>query len=471
MIHIAISAIAGIFFVALIWQRVLANRAWQQVEDLRDHIYTQNTEIALLQQRAAQAEKWQAEHAHAQHDNKMLTTENQVLKHKLEAEQKAIKEQQAFIVKLQEDMAHRFKSLSRDVLEQNSKSFLELANTNLTKWQTEAQKDLTHRHSTINETLKPVRDALKDVDTKLASLEKQREGAYEGIKEQIKHLQQTHKDLRAETTNLAKALKNPNARGRWGEIQLRRVVELAGMLPHCDFYEQNTYAKDDSTIRPDMVIQLPGGKKIVLDAKTPLHAYMQAAETQVDEDRERFLRDHAKQVRQHIKSLGSKNYLDHLPIDGAPEFVVLFLPGDPYFSAALEYDPTLIEYGVDARVILATPTTLIALLRSIAFGWQQEALARNIRHIAGLGKEIYKRLSDLTTRFGTLGKNISSVVDSYNQTVGTLERRVLSSARKFNQLNGDDQAEPLAIEPLDKNVRAVVAPELITQTQDKKDLA
>jgi DNA recombination protein RmuC len=252
----------------------------------------------------------------------------------------------------------------------------------------------------------------------------------------------SQKELRSETANLVKALRTPNARGQWGEMQLRRVVEMAGMISHCDFIEQAQ--GDEGRLRPDMVINLPGGRKIIVDAKTPLSAYLESIEAVDDNQRRAFLDDHARQVRTHIRNLSQRAYWEQF--QPTPDFVVMFLPGEAFFSAALEKDPSLIEAGVQERVILATPTTLIALLRAVSFGWRQENIAENARAISELGRELYKRLGDMNESLSRLGRHVKQVVDSYNQTVGTVELRVLVSARKLNQL--DPSLDPKAIEPL-----------------------
>jgi DNA recombination protein RmuC len=347
-----------------------------------------------------------------------------------------------------------FKALSADALARNNQAFLDLARATLAQTQEAARGDLEMRQQAIVELVAPVRNSLDKVDFKIQELEKARAGAYAALNEQVRGLAESQTQLRAETGKLVTALRTPGVRGRWGEIQLRRVVEMAGMLDHCDFVTQAAVASEEGRLRPDLLVRLPAGKIIVVDAKTPLDGYLQAIEAPDEQTRKARLADHARQVRAHLTALGRKSYWEQF--DYAPEFAVLFLPGECFFSAALESDPSLIEFGVGQNIILATPTTLIALLRAVAYGWRQENLAQNAAEISALGKELFKRLSDMGDHWNKMGKALERAVEAYNAAVGSLEARVLVSARKFAELKTAPLGVEIAeLEPVEKSVRAV----------------
>ncbi len=380
-----------------------------------------------------------------------LGEENAALRSTLQSQKQFFAEKLALTREWEEKIQTSFKALSADALNSNNSSFLHLAKNTLEKFQTTARSDLDGRQLAIDQLVKPLHESLVKVDNRIGELEKARTGAYARLDEQLQSLLTTQAKLESETGNLVKALRAPTIRGRWGEIQLRRVVELAGMVNYCDFMEQETASGNESRLRPDLVIKLPTHKNIVVDSKAPLQAYLAALEAENEQEKRQHLKTHARQIRTHMQQLSEKRYWDQF--EPTPEFVVLFLPGESFFSAALEHDPSLIEFGVDKKVLLATPISLIALLRAVAYGWRQEQLAENAQQISALGKEMYERLLTVTSHVANLGKGLDRAVDSYNRAVSSLDTRVLVTARKFKELGASGAGDLESPEPIDKVTR------------------
>jgi DNA recombination protein RmuC len=350
----------------------------------------------------------------------------------------------------QRRLSDAFKALSADALHSNNQAFLDLANATLAKFQESAKGELESRHRVIAETLKPLKESLERVDTKINQLEAARRSAYTLLTDQVKNLMTAQSQLQSETGNLVKALRAPATRGR--------VVEMAGMIERCDFREQHTIYSEDGRLRPDMTIQLPNQRTIVVDSKVPLTAFLDALDAPDEAARSARLIDHAQQVRTHVQKLSRKEYWSQF--ETAPEFVVLFLPGETFFGAALEKDAGLIEYGVDQRVIIATPTTLIALLKAVAYGWRQERIAENAKEISALGAEIHDRLRTLAAHFTRVGVNLEKAMEAYNASVGALETRILPSARRIKERGATSSEDIPSVEPIERAARSIQSPDL-----------
>ncbi len=367
----------------------------------------------------------------------------------------------------------RFAELAAGALRDNSESFLQMASERLRSHQVAADKDLKAREEAVAALVKPIREELKKVEERAQELEKSRVDAYRGISEQVKHLAEGQVRLHTQTGRLAQALRRPGTRGRWGEYQLRNVLEMAGMTKHVDFVEQKTIQGSDGDQRPDVILRLPGGRSIVVDAKAPLDAYLAAVEAEDETKRSKLMEDHVRHMRNHVRTLASREYWQALAGD-TPDFVVMFVPGEAFVSVALENDPRLFEDAVSKRVLISTPTTLIALVKAVAYGWKQEQLTENAHAVAAAGRELYKRITVFAKHMSNLGESLKQATGRYNQSVASLEGRVLPSARRFEALGAAPDGTALAgLDPIDTEPRNMQAPELgqITETATDKDLA
>ena len=393
------------------------------------------------------------------------STRSRTAQSRLEAElartRQAADERAATADEVRRQLTGEFARLSSEALRRNSDQFLQLADTRLGETRQAAEGDLARRQEEITRLLAPLVEQLGRYDEGVRRLEVERQRAYTALTEQMRHLTGSHERLERETRNLVTALRSPQTRGRWGELQLRRVVEMAGMLERCDFSEQVTSDGDTGRMRPDLVVHLPGGKNVAVDAKVPLQAFLDANEADDEGVRRAHLAAHGRQMKAHVDALAKKEYWKR--VDPSPEFVVAFIPGDPLLTAALEHEPGLMEYAVANHVLLATPTSLIALLRAVAYGWQQESLTENARQVQVLGAQLYERISVLGEHMAAVGRNLTGAVTAYNRAVGSLEGRVLVTARRFVEMGvvGAGEREPTSPSPVDTVTRPLQAPELL----------
>ena len=443
MISFALGALFGLAAGAIgAWRLTRGRIAW-----LQDQMAANHEEIAARQDQHAD----------------MLSTVAR-LEAALSYEKQMAAEQAAFVERAGDELQRSFQALSAETLQNSAQTFLTMATTTLEKVQAQAAGELSRKHDAVAGLVAPLETALGQVQARLHDLEAARQQAYGRLSEQVRSLMHSQERLQAETGNLAKALRAPTVRGRWGEMQLRRVVEMAGMTPYCDFSEQVSVAADSARLRPDMVVHLPGGKQVVVDAKTPLQAYLDALDAASESQRRKLLQAHARHVRGHMNRLSAKAYWEQFN-PNTPEFAVMFLPGESFFSAALEHDPSLIEAGVTQHVILATPTTLIALLRAVAYGWQQDKLAENAQAISKLGRELYDRLRVLADHVSQVGKSLDRSVEAYNRMVGSLDGRVLVSARRFADLGLASGKTIADLTPVERMSRSPQTPDLFGDTE------
>jgi DNA recombination protein RmuC len=435
--------------------------------ELRAQLEAKNREVSSLQQQlrvdgeqkaAAQAELKQIHTSLVELASvrDQLSAERQArvaAETKLHEAEVNLEEQRRLLEEATARLTDTFGALSAEALKSNNKAFIELAKSTFETIQAQAKGDLESRQNAIDGLVNPLKETLARYENQIDQMEKSRQTAYGSLEEQLRSLSSTSQQLQKETGSLVTALRTPQVRGRWGEMTLCRAAELAGMSEHCDFVEQETVTTGSRRQRPDMIVKLPAGRRIVVDSKVPLQAFLDSIAATNEEERKRQLARHAQLVRAHVSQLASKDYSDQF--DFSPEFVVLFLPGESFFAAALEQDHALIEDAMERKVVLATPTTLIALLRAIAYGWQQELFAKNAQAIRDLGKELYDRIRTFVGHFENLGGALGRAVDSYNKATGSLESRVLPSARRFKELGAAAGQEILEVEPIDESPRAL----------------
>lgn len=433
------SLIAGLWIAA----RVRA-RLQEQVLDAVERAQGAETLTDELRRQAAQAhvdiDRLRRELADAAQARAVAET------HAVESTRR-VEEQKALLAQSRHELAETFQALSGDALKQNNEAFLNLAKVAFESLQVEAKGDLAQRQQAIDSMVKPLQESLHRYDDQLRQLEQSRQAAYGGLDQHLKFLAESQQRLQLETGNLVKALRAPAVRGQWGEITLKRVAELSGMVAHCDFFEQESVTHEEGRLRPDMVVQLPGGRQIIVDAKTVLAGYLDAHEAPDEPLRLEGLRRHAAQVRSRMDELSLKAYWNQF--EQAPEFVVLFLPGEQFLGAALEQDPRLIEDGFGRGVVLATPTTLMALLRAVAYGWRQERLTEHAEEAGRLGKDLYERMAVLTEHLNDVGQALGKSVTAYNKAVGSLETRILPAARRFKELGVSSEKEIPMLDPIE----------------------
>lgn len=390
-------------------------------------------------------------HIRAQRQITGLREENASLKATVNIERRTTEEKVAMIESARNQLTDTFAALSSQALRNSTEEFLKLAQQGMQQFHVRAQGDLEQKEKSIGVLMQPVKEALTRTEQQLRELEKERKEAYGSLSKHLESMAQTQQLLQGETRNLVQALRRPEVRGQWGEMTLKRLAELAGMVQYCDFVEQETVQGENGNLRPDMVVRMPDGREIVVDVKTPLDAYLSAVEAPDDTVRTWHLERHARKVRDRVRELAGRNYWAQFK--HSPDFVVMFIPGDQFLSAALDVDRDLLEYALGQKVVLATPTSFVALLRAVGYGWRQLSLAENAEKIRDLGEELYQRLSTFTDHLSKLGKNLSSSLDHYNKAVGSFERQVMPGARKFTEMGITPRKPMPDLDQIEKGVR------------------
>ena len=457
---VGIGAVIGVMIGAILFKRTAGG-----IDESRLAL---ETERAALQARLAAAEEKARdaiEHANGREayagslnlQITQLNADKAALEMRLEKEMESAAEKLAVINDARQKLADTFTALSKQALDQNNQTFTAHAEQVLKRFQEGAQADLQKRQEKIAEIVTPVKDSLERVDVRIREIEQARTEAYTALREQVTNMAVGHQRLNDTATHLVSVLKNTKSRGQWGEIQLRRVVEIAGMTQYCDFSEQVSVVGGDARLRPDMTIRLPSQRTIVVDAKAPMDAFLDAHEAADEDARRRCMARHASSLRGHVGQLSKKQYWESFK--PSPEFVLLFLPNEAIYSTALDHDPKLIEDAATSNVIIATPATLIALLKATAYGWRQEAISKEVQEGGKLGRELYERLVKMTDHITKLGDHLAKSVNSYNDMIGSIERRVLITGRKFKEMDvvGDNPAEIAEPKEIDLTIRSLQA--------------
>jgi DNA recombination protein RmuC len=456
VVVIAAIAAAGGVGLGYLWGSRSSGAGGNRLAELEAQLAASRENAVRLGTQAAElerdAQRLQAQLLESERHGSTLEERTRQLQERLAEEREETAQNLKLMAEAREAMENMFKSHAADALRSNNQSFLALAKATLAEFQQGAKGDLEKRQMAIDQLVAPVRASLEKVDEKIAALERARENAYGEIRQQFTQMAAMHKQLSDQTGNLVSALRQSHVRGRWGEMQLRRVVEMAGMMAHCDFIEQPDAESEEGRLRPDLIVKLPGNRHIVVDAKAPINAYMDAHEAGNDELRKAKIQLHAQQVRRHLDSLAKKSYWEQF--QPSPEVVVMFIPGEAFYSAALEADPGLLDSGFDQGVIMASPASLMALLKAASYGWRQEAIAENAREISMLGQELHGRLGTLAEHFSRIGKGLSNATNAYNDAIASFETRVLTSARKFKGLGATSQeAEIIELRAIEGGAR------------------